>query len=236
KGKVSFNRVSLRYMPGADPALVGVSFDVEPGEVIVVVGPNGSGKSTVLKLIAGLYQLQAGSVRIDDSDIRQLDPIELRHTVSYVPQVCTLFYGTIAQNLRLAEPTATEEDLRWALAEAGALDEVEALPEGMGTRVGDGRSEQLSTSLKQRLSLARAYLKRSPVYLFDEPVNGLDFESDKKFMDTVRRMKGNATVFIVTHRPSHFNLADKILLMEAGYVRLYGPANEVRPRIPMELI
>ncbi len=235
-GKVSFARVSLRYIPGADPALVGVSFVAEPGEVVVVVGPNGSGKSTILKLIAGLYQLQAGSVRIDGSDIRQVDPIELRHAVAYVPQVCTFFYGTIAQNLRLAEPTASDEDLRWALDEAGALDEVEALSEGLGTRIGDGRSEQLSASLRQRLNLARAYLKRAPIYLFDEPVNGLDFGSDQKFMETVRRMRGHATVFIVTHRPSHFNLADKIILMEGGYMRLFGPAAEVRPKIPMELI
>jgi ATP-binding cassette subfamily C protein/ATP-binding cassette subfamily C protein LapB len=235
-GRVSFSRVSLRYAPASDPALVGVSFTAEPGEVIAITGPNGSGKSSVLKLIAGLYKVQAGSVRIDDRDIRQIDPIELRHAIAYVPQQATFFYGTIAQNLRLVDPVASDADIRWALAEAGALEEVEALPEGLGTRIGDGRSEQLTASLRQRLNLARAYLKRAPIYLFDEPVNGLDFESDRMFMDTVRRMRGHATVFIITHRPSHLGLADKIMVMDAGYLRLYGPADQVRPRIEMDRI
>jgi len=236
RGAVSFSRVSLRYSPGADPALIGVSFQTEPGEVVVIAGPNGSGKSTVLKLMAGLYKIQAGSVRIDDKDIRQIDPIELRHAIAYVPQQATFFYGTIAQNLRLAEPTASDADIRWALAEAGALDEVLALPEGLRTRIGDGLSEHLTASLRQRLNLARAFIRRAPIYLFDEPVNGLDFESDQKFMETVRRMRGHATVFIVTHRPSHLGLADKIMVMDGGAVRMYGPADQVRPRIDMSQI
>lgn len=236
KGRVIFSRVSLRYSPGSDPALVGVSFVAEPGEVIVVTGPNGSGKSTILKLIAGLYRIQAGGLRIDDTDIRQIDPIELRHAIAYVPQQPTFFYGTIAQNLRLVEPTASDEELRWALDQAGALADVEALPEGLSTRIGDSRSEQLTASLRQQLNLARAYLKRAAIYLFDEPVNGLDFEGDKRFMETVRTMRGHATVFIITHRPSHFALADKILVMDAGYLRLAGPADEVRQRLSMDRI
>jgi len=236
KGRVVFSRVSLRYVSGADPALVGVSFVAEPGEVVVITGANGSGKSSILKLIAGLYKVQAGSVRIDDKDIRQLDPVELRHAIAYVPQQATFFYGTIAQNLRLVEPTASDDDIHWALAEAGALDEVLALPDGLATRIGDGRAEQLTASLCQRLNLARAYLKRAPIYLFDEPVNGLDFESDHAFMDTVRRMRGHATVFIITHRPSHYDLADKMLVLEGGYLRLSGPVAEVRPRLNLDRI
>lgn len=236
RGRVTFSRVSLRYTPGADPALVGVTFTAEPGEVIIVTGPNGSGKSTVLKLITGLYRIQAGSLRIDDRDIRQLDPIELRHAIAYVPQQSTFFYGTIAQNLRLVEPTASDTDIRWALTEAGALEEVTQLPDGLATRIGDGKSELLTASLHQRLNLARAYLKRSAIYLFDEPVNGLDFEGDQRFMETVRRMRGHVTVFIVTHRPSHFALADKLLVMDAGALRLAGPPDEVRPKIPPDLI
>ncbi|KAA5605185.1 ATP-binding cassette domain-containing protein [Roseospira marina] len=236
RGRVSFSRVSLRYAPGADPALVGISFAAEPGEVIVITGPNASGKSTVLKLIAGLYKLQAGAVRIDDKDIRQIDPIELRHAIAYVPQQATFFYGTIAQNLRLVEPTASDADIRWALSCAGALDEVLALPDGLGTRVGDGREEVLTASLRQRLNLARAYIKRAPIYLFDEPVNGLDFDSDQAFMETVRRIRGHATVFIITHRPSHLALADKIMVMEGGYLRMFGPPDEVRPRLEMNRI
>lgn len=236
KGRVSFSRVSLRYSNDADPALVGVSFDVEPGEVVAVTGRNGSGKSTIIKLILGLYAPQAGSIRIDNSDIRQIDPIELRHAVAYVPQVCNLYFGTVAQNLRLAMPTASDADIRWACEMADVWDEIQALPRGLETRVGDGSVDHLPTSFVQKLSLTRAYLKRSPLMLFDEPVNGLDFEGDRQFMQAVDFFRGQSTIFMVTHRPSHLRFADRILVFDGGYLRLAGPAEEVRARIPPDLI
>lgn len=236
KGRVSFSRVSLRYTNDADPALVGVSFDVEPGEVVAVTGRNGSGKSTIIKLMLGLYAPQAGSVRIDSSDLRQIDPVELRHAVAYVPQVCNLYFGTIAQNLRLAHPTATDADIRWACEMADVWEEIMALPRGLETRVGDGSIDHLPTSFVQKLSLTRAYLKRSPLMLFDEPVNGLDFEGDRQFMQAVEYFRGQSTIFMVTHRPSHLRFADRILVFDGGYLRLAGPAEEVRARIPPDLI
>ncbi|MBC7953730.1 MAG: ATP-binding cassette domain-containing protein [Rhodospirillaceae bacterium] len=236
KGRVSFSRVSLRYSNEADPALVGVSFDVEPGEVVAVTGRNGSGKSTIIKLIMGLYAPQAGSIRIDSSDIRQIDPIELRHAIAYVPQVCNLYHGTIAQNLRLAQPTANDTDIRWACEMADVWDEIRQLPRGLDTRVGDGTIDHLPTSFVQKLSLTRAYLKRSPLMLFDEPVNGLDFDGDRQFMQAVDFFRGQSTIFMVTHRPSHLRFADRILVFEGGYLRLAGPAEEVRARIPPDLI
>lgn len=236
KGRISFSRVSLRYSNDADPALVGISFDVEPGEVVAVTGRNGSGKSTILKLMMGLYAPQAGSIRIDSTDIRQIDPIELRHAISYVPQVCNLYHGTIAQNLRLAVPTATDADIRWACEMADVWGEIQSLPRGLDTRVGDGTIEHLPTSFVQKLSLTRAYLKRSPLMLFDEPVNGLDFEGDRQFMQAVDFFRGQSTIFMVTHRPSHLRFADRILVFDSGYLRLAGPAEEVRARIPPDLI
>ncbi|MCB2099572.1 MAG: ATP-binding cassette domain-containing protein [Rhodobacterales bacterium] len=235
-GWVTFNRVSLRYSAEADPALVGVSFEARPGEIIAVVGANGSGKSTVMKLVGGMYQPQAGSVRIDNMDIRQMDPIELRYAVGYVPQNCEFFYGTIAQNLRLAQPLATDADLRWAAELAGLLDDILAMPDGFETRIGDTRSQFLPTSFQQRLNLARGYLKRAPVMLFDEPGNGLDFEGDQAFMRALEQMRGNTTVFIVTHRPSHLRLVDKIVWLDAGQVRAFGPAEEVKKRMPKEFL
>lgn len=236
KGRISFSRVSLRYSNDADPALVGISFDVEPGEVVAVTGRNGSGKSTILKLMMGLYAPQAGSIRIDSTDIRQIDPIELRHAISYVPQVCNLYHGTVAQNLRLAVPTATDADIRWACEMADVWGEIQSLPRGLDTRVGDGTIEHLPTSFVQKLSLTRAYLKRSPLMLFDEPVNGLDFEGDRQFMQAVDFFRGQSTIFMVTHRPSHLRFADRILVFDSGYLRLAGPAEEVRARIPPDLI
>lgn len=236
RGRVSFSRVSLRYTSDADPALVGVTFDVAPGEVVAVIGRNGSGKSTMLKLLAGLYLPQAGSIRIDGMDIRQVDPIELRHAIAYVPQICHLFFGTIAQNLRLAQPTATHEDLEMACQTAEVWDDIQKLPQGLETRVGDGRSEQISASMMQRLALARAYLKQASIVLFDEPVNGLDMQGDQAFVRAIERMRGKATVFVVTHRPSHIRLADGILLFDGGYLRLSGPAKDVLPKIPKDLL
>lgn len=244
EGFVSFARVSIRYSPESDPALVGVSFELEPGEVICIVGGNGSGKSTALKLLAGMYSPQAGSIRIDNMDIRQMDTVELRHAVAYVPQTMQFFYGTIAQNLRLAHPTATDADLYKACEMAGVLEDVMALSQGSGkwkreafeVRIGDSSSGQMPTNLLQRLNLARGYLKQSPIMLFDEPGNGLDFESDQKFMKNIDQMRGGTTILMVTHRPSHLRLADKILWLEHGNVRAFGPAEEVLKQMPKDFV
>ena len=244
EGFVTFARVSIRYSPESDPALVGVSFELEPGEVICIVGGNGSGKSTALKLLAGMYAPQAGSIRIDNMDIRQMDTVELRHAVAYVPQTVQFFYGTIAQNLRLAHPTASDEDIYKACEMAGVLDDVLALSQGSGkwkrqgfeVRIGDSASSQMPTSFMQRLNLARGYLKRSPIMLFDEPGNGLDFASDQAFMRNIEKMRGETTILMVTHRPSHLRLADKILWLEYGNVRAFGPAADVLKQMPKDFV
>jgi ATP-binding cassette, subfamily C, bacterial LapB len=244
KGAVSFGRVSMRYTPDSDPAIVGVSLDIEPGEVIAVIGGNGSGKSTLLKLLAGMYTQQAGSVRVDDQDLRQLDLIELRHAISYVPQTIEFFYGTIAQNLRLTHPTASDAELKWAAGEAGILDEILELEQGSGkwqrkgfdVRIGDSSSAQMPTSFLQKLNLTRGYLKRSPIMLFDEPGNGLDYEGDQAFMQKIDRLRGNTTVLIVTHRPSHMRIADKIAWMDSGHLRAYGPAEAIIQQLPKDFI
>lgn len=236
RGHVVFSRVSFRYTADTDPALVGVSFDVQPGEVIGLIGPNGSGKSTALKLMSGLYQPQAGSIRIDNHDLRQIDPADLRSAIAYVPQSCNVFFGSIAQNLRLASPTALDEELRIAANQARVLEDIMALPDGFNTKLGDSRMEHFSASFMQRLSLARAYLKRAPIMLFDEPVTGLDFTGDRYFMSMVNALRGQSTIFIVTHRPSHLQVADKVLVFQNGYLRLAGAAKDVIKQIPPDLL
>ncbi len=218
KGEVSFSRVSLRYRNDADPALVGVSFSVKPGQVVAIVGPDGAGKSSLLKVMLGLYPPQAGNVRIDGVDIRQMDPIDLRKAIGYVPQASTLFYGTVAQNLRFADQTADDAELRWALSLAGALDEVEALSNGLNTRIGDNQSMRLSPSLTQKICLARAFIRRPRILLLDEPASRLDFEGDKALHAALTALRGHSTIFLVTHRPSHLTLADTVLTMESGMI------------------
>lgn len=237
EGFLSFGRVSLRYSPDADPALVGVNFEILPGEVLALVGSNGSGKSTVLKLLLGMYIPQAGSIRIDNTDIRQLDPVELRQMIGYVPQTAEYFYGTIAQNLRLANPAASEEELIGAARMANVLEDIEALPKGFWTRMGDTSSGQLPTSFQQRLNLARCYIKSPRIMLFDEPGNSLDYEDDQVFMKTVVKLKEEGvTSFIVTHRPSHLKIADKVLWLENGHMKMCGPTEEVKPHLPKDFL
>jgi ATP-binding cassette subfamily C protein LapB len=226
EGSVEFARVSFRYSLNVDPALIGVEFKVSPGEMVAISGPNGGGKSTLLKLILGMYQPQAGAILIDNVDIRQLDPIELRRMVGYAPQDIQLFRATIAQNLRLARPDASDDEVYQALDMAGALEQVLALPRGLEYRVGDNTND-LPTNLKQKLSLARAYLTRAPIMLFDEPGAGLDELGDRKFMETLREMKGKTTVIFISHRPSHIRLADTLLVLDKGYLRAAGPPNEL---------
>ena len=226
EGSVEFARVSFRYSLNVDPALIGVEFKVTPGEMLAISGPNGGGKSTLLKLILGMYQPQAGSILIDNVDIRQLDPIELRRMIGYAPQDIQLFRATIAQNLRLARPDATDNEVYQALDMAGALEQVLALPRGLEYRVGDN-TNALPSSLKQKLSLARAYLTRAPIMLLDEPGAGLDEYGDYKLVETLKELKGKVTVIFISHRPSHIRLADTLIVMDRGYLRAAGPPHEL---------
>ena len=216
KGQIEFSRVSFRYSMQSDPAVVGVSVDVPAGSMIAITGANGSGKSTIFKLLLGMYQPQAGTIRIDGIDIRQIDPVDLRRLVGYLPQEMEYFRATIAQNLRFVQPDATDDEIRDALSLAGALEQVEALPGGLDYRIADSASERLPASMRQKLALARAYLTRAPILAFDEPGNGLDSESDACFMAALKALKGKRTVLFISHRPSYLKIADSVLLFRNG--------------------
>ena len=230
-GAVSFSRVSFRYNADSDPALVGVNFDIKPGQVIAVVGANGAGKSSLIKLVAGMYQPQAGAVLIDGADIRQMDPQTLRQSISYVPQDVEFFRGSIAQNLRLANPVASHDELRMACMSAGVLQEVENLVDGFSTRIGDQHSARFSASFLQRLALARAFVREAPIILFDEPTNGLDQKADRAFQHTINRLRGGSTIFLITHRPSHLDMADRILVLQYGQLRGDAPPERIKQQV-----
>ena len=242
--RVTFDNVSIHYEPDYPPALENASFDISSGRIVAVLGSNGAGKSTLLKLIAGLYSPDQGSVMIDGRHIADMSQSELRKTVAYVPQSPQFFYGTIAQNLRLAYPTATDDDLRWAARQAGALDDVEAMQQGSGdwkrtgfdVRLGDQGSGQVSPGLLQRLNLARGYLKRAPVMLLEEPGNGLDMKGDKALMQALSNMRSEQTVFIVTHRPSHLKLADRLVWLDYGAIRSVGRQKVVMQKTKVKIL
>ncbi len=242
KGAVSLSRVSFRYSMISDPALLGVTFDVKPGELVSLAGPNGSGKSTLLKLLVRSCQPQAGSISLDNVDIRQLAPSDFREEVSYLPQNCEIFYGTISQNLRLSHPIATDDEIRWAAGKAGILEDILALEQGSGSwkrrgfevRISNSQSDLLANGFRQRLGLARTFLKPAPLVLLDEPGNGLDAEGEDAFLGALSWLRGNSTIFLVSHRPSHLKLSDKVIYFEHGAIRAMGPFdNENVKRIVM---
>ncbi len=227
EGHINVDRVSFRYGPEEDPALLGVSFEVKPGEMIAICGNTGAGKSTLIKLIAGMYRPQAGAFSIDDMDIRQLNAMDLRRAISYVPQVTHMFHGTIAQNMRLNNALATDDDLSRAADEAGILDDILALPEQFNTRIGDNTAEHMPPGFMRALSMARAFVNPAKIILLDEPGTSLDTESDERLINQLKKLKGKRTIIMVSHRPSHICIADKAVLMERGMVKHTGDPDSV---------
>ncbi len=231
QGAINFARTSMRYMNDSDPALLGVTFSVAPGQVVVITGPNGSGKSSILKLITRNYLAQAGTIRLDDIDIRQLTPADLRARISYMPQHCDIFYGTIMQNLRLVYPAATDDEITWAAYMAGILEDIKAMPDGFQTRISHSMSNQLPIGFRQRIGLARAVLKPAPIVILDEPGNGLDDAGEEALARCIEWLRGRATLLIVSHRPAHMRMADTTIYMERGSISVIGPFDSIKEKI-----
>ncbi|WP_025899613.1 peptidase domain-containing ABC transporter [Sneathiella glossodoripedis] len=229
KGQITFSRVSFRYSPEQDPAVMGLDLQIMPGEVVAFAGANSSGKSTVIKLLAGLYQPQVGRISLDGVDIRQIDPLELRKSMGYMPQNSELFHGTIRQNLLLAKSTASEEQILEACEWANLTEDINNLPDKLDTRIGDQTLLQLPAGFQQRMIMARALLCNAKIMIFDEPGNTLDEDGDLAFLEAVEKIRGKATVIIITHRPSHMRAADRVVLMNRGMVQTIGPASSVIP-------
>lgn len=230
RGDIGVSRFSVRYSADSEPALLGVSFEVTAGEVVAVVGRNGAGKSTLVKALAGMVRGQTGIIKVDGMDIRRFDPVEYRRTIAYAPDEATIFRGTVAQNILLADASASPERVQEAALAAGLLDDGDELPDGLNTRLGD--QQVSSPSVRTRIALARVVLRNAPIVLLDEPVGGLDADGDEVLMNVIRRLKGRSTVFVVTHRPSHVRLADKILELRDGQMLRFGPVPEMKPPQP----
>ncbi|WP_028305121.1 peptidase domain-containing ABC transporter [Oceanospirillum maris] len=231
KGAIDFNRVSFRYASDLDPVLLGVTFKVPSAKLLGITGPDGAGKSTLLSLICRLHYPQAGSIRIDAIDTRQISSDYLRSIISYMPQKCDIFYGTLAQNLRLVHPAATEDELWWAIKMAGLDGDVERMEKGINTRVSNSSTDQMSSGFRQRLSLARTILKPASIVLLDEPGNGMDDAGEEALMRCINWLQGRVTLILVTPRPSHLRGADHILYMENGTITARGNYAEVEEKI-----
>ena len=226
KGAIEFTQVGLRYTNERDPALIGFSLKIKPGELVVITGPNGAGKSSIFKLLLRMYQQQVGTVTIDEQDIRQLPHNHIRRSIAYAPQNPQFFYGTILQNLKLSNSLASLQKIIEACRQASVLEDIKQLPKGFETRIRDSEIEQLPASFKQRLQLARILLSDAPIIILDEPASHLDMEHDKKFIELLTTLKGKKTVLMSSHRPSHLALADQAIYMEKGQIKSIEKPNQ----------
>lgn len=226
RGDIDFKKLSFRYSANADPALLAIDFSVKQGDLIGICGANGSGKTTLMRLILGMHQQQAGTIYLDGIDSRQFDPIVLRRSIGYAPQEIQMFRATIAQNLQLAKPDADEVTMRHALSLAGALEQVNALPDQLNHRLGDTKRD-LPESLMRKLALARAYITDAPIIILDEPSTNLDDFGSECLAKFFQENKGRKTIIFSSHRPSHLRLADKVMLFDKGYLMAAAPPDEV---------
>lgn len=229
-GRVTFENVSFSYrsIEGAapEPVLFDINFDFAPGKRIALVGPSGSGKSTIISLIPRFYDVDTGSIRIDDIDVRDIKVRNLRKHVGMVLQTPILFSGSVMDNIRYGKPEATKDEIIAATKAANAYDFIMNLPRGFDSEVGEGGAF-LSGGQRQRITIARAFLKNPKILILDEATSSLDSESEKLIQSALERLMEGRTTFIIAHRPSTIETADHILVLEDGHLTEEGTRDEL---------
>lgn len=228
--RIEIDAVAVRYEGRGEDSPGPVSLTVGPGEVVALTGPSGAGKSTLLQVLLGFVEPTAGRVRVAGVDLAELSRRQWRERIAWVPQRPHLFAGTIAENVRLARPEASEADVAEALHHAGAAEFVATLPLGVQTALGEG-GVGLSAGQRQRLALARAFLADRPVLLLDEPTAALDGETEAAVVDAVRRLAVGRTVLLVVHRPALLAVADRVVPMAAAGAPARPLPRTATPRI-----
>lgn len=230
KGRIVFDRVSFRYPSAREPSLRGVSFKLEPGQLMCLTGASGSGKSTVLRILLGLQQQQAGSVFIDGLDLRQLDKGEWRRSLGVAPQAAELFFGTVAQNIRLARPEASNAEIAEITRRFGVQNYFSSvLKEGLETKYDADAQQSWPEALVRRIVLCRAFIAKSSIYLLDDPAANLDDAGERALMAAIEERRRESAIIMTTHRPSHIRRADVVVWLEDGAVRDIGPPDKVLP-------
>jgi ATP-binding cassette subfamily B protein len=226
RGNVEFRDVAFTYHGAEEPALRGVSFAARPGETTAIIGSTGSGKTTMLSLIPRFYDATEGSVLVDGVDVREMAQEELRSRVGYVPQKAILFSGTVAENIRYGKEDASDEELRKAAETAQALDFVSAMEQGFDSPIAEGGTN-VSGGQKQRLSIARALVRKPEIYLFDDSFSALDFKTDAALRAALRRETVGSTVIIVGQRVATIMDADRIIVLDEGRIAGMGTHKEL---------
>lgn len=224
EGRIEFDRVGFSY--GDAVALQGVSFTVAPGETVAFVGPSGAGKSTIFNLLARLYDVTSGAVRVDGQDVRDVTVASVRASLGLVAQEAALFNDTVRANIALGREGASSAEIETAARAAAAHDFIIALPNGYDTIVGD-RGASLSGGERQRIALARAFLRDAPILMLDEATSALDAESEAKVQEALARLTKGRTVLVIAHRLATVRNADRILVLDGGRVVEMGAHGEL---------
>ena len=225
KGEITFAGISFAYDPKA-PVLAGVDLAIAPGETVAFVGGTGAGKSTLLSLVPRFYDPTAGIVRIDGHDLRGVTKVSLRLQIGMVLQDTLLFSSSIRENIAYGREGATEAEIIEAARRAQAYDFIMAQPQGFDTPVGE-RGGHLSVGQRQRLGIARAFLKNAPILLLDEPTSALDPSTEKAIMETIAELMRGRTTLIITHRLSTVHHLGRVVLLEHGRIAEQGTGPEL---------
>lgn len=225
-GKIEFREVSFAYPGQKAKALDKVSFTIEDGERVAVLGRNGSGKSTIIRLALGVYEPTEGQILVDDTDIRQIHPTDLRAHIGAVLQDVCLFTGSIKENIALGLEKISDEAILEAAKIAGVHDFVGATEAGYDQRLGE-RGEGLSGGQRQSIALARALASKPSILFLDEPTSALDSQAEAEMIGRLRRATADRTLLLVTHRMSMLKLVDRIIVLDRGQVVLDGRPEEI---------
>ncbi len=226
KGVVQFSNVSFAYPDAEEKTLENISFTAQPGKTTAIIGGTGSGKSTLISLIPRFYDVTEGEILLDGINIKDMTQHELRDQIGYVPQKGMLFSGTIATNLQYGKEDATAQEMLEAAETAQALDFISEKENGFDEEVSQGGTN-VSGGQKQRLSIARALVKKPKIYIFDDSFSALDFKTDKALRDALKKKVGDSTIIIVAQRINTIIDADQILVMDEGKLAGIGSHEEL---------
>jgi len=226
EGEIEFQNVTFSYPESQKGALNGVSFKINPGEKVGIIGRNGSGKTTVEKLMLNLFQPESGSILVDGIDINQIDPVDLRNNIGYVPQDVVLFNGTVKDNIVYKAPSSDDATILRASKISGTSDFVNTHPLGFDMPVFE-RGEGISGGQRQSIAIARAFLLDCPIMILDEPTNSLDNTTESKLKTSLMENLKDKTVILVTHKSSLLSLVDRLIVLDGGKVVLDGKKEDV---------
>jgi len=226
--RIEFDDVTFSYTPESAPAIINASFSIEPGERVAILGRVGSGKSTLLRLILGFYPSTGGMITVNDTDIRQIDPADLRRRIGYIGQDNLLFQGSLKSNIIIGAPWMDEEAVLEAANRSGVERFAYKHPLGYDLQVGE-RGELLSGGQRQAVNIARALLTKPSLLVMDEPTSAMDANAEREFITNMERysQEANRTLILSTHKPSMLKLADRIIVMDQGKVAADGPKADV---------